>query len=58
MKSFIGKILESEDCEQRTDGTLATIVISAANGADIVRVHDVKRAKSAIKIIDAMNSVN
>ena len=58
MKSFIGKILQSDDIEQRILGTFATIVISILNGADIVRVHDVKKMKVAVQIADSVINVN
>jgi len=58
MKSFIGKILQSDDIEQRILGTFATIVISILNGADIVRVHDVKKMKVAVQIADSVKNVN
>ncbi len=58
MKSFIGKILQSDDIDQRILGTFATIVISILNGADIVRVHDVKEMKVAVQIADAVKNVN
>jgi dihydropteroate synthase len=58
MKSFIGKILQSDDIEQRILGTFATIVISILNGADIVRVHDVKTMKVAVQIADSVRNVN
>ncbi|TDI98141.1 MAG: dihydropteroate synthase [Deltaproteobacteria bacterium] len=58
MKSFIGKILQSDDIEQRILGTFATIVISILNGADIVRVHDVKKMKVAVQIADSVRNVN
>ena len=58
MKSFIGKILQSDDIEQRILGTFATIVISILNGADIVRVHDVKTMKVAVQIADSVKNVN
>jgi dihydropteroate synthase len=52
-KSFIGKIL-SKDINQRAVGTLATTVLSAYNGAHIVRVHDVKETFDAIQTTDAV----
>lgn len=58
MKSFIGKILQSDDIEHRILGTFATIVISILNGADIVRVHDVKKMKVAVQIADSVRNVN
>ncbi len=43
MKGFIGKITESTREELKVP--LTSISISVWNGADIVRVHDVKKAK-------------
>jgi len=53
MKSFIGHVTGS-DVNERVEGTLASIAISIWNGADIVRVHDVKKAKKVIKLVDAV----
>ncbi|MGA2785508.1 MAG: dihydropteroate synthase [Candidatus Bathyarchaeia archaeon] len=52
-KSFIGKILDLP-VDQRLEGTLATIVASAINGADIVRVHDVPESNQALTITDTI----
>ncbi len=52
-KSFIGKILNAE-VHERLEGTLASIVIGAVNGAHIIRCHDVLQAKKAIAIADAV----
>ncbi|MFQ5997410.1 MAG: dihydropteroate synthase, partial [Dehalococcoidales bacterium] len=41
-KSLIGLVLDLPT-DQRLEGTAATIAIGIANGADIVRVHDVKQ---------------
>ena len=54
-KSFIGKLLNL-DTDQRLEGTLAAVAICALNGADIIRVHDVKECKRAAKIADAIRS--
>jgi dihydropteroate synthase len=52
-KTTIGAVLElSED--ERTWGTAATVVISIANGADIVRVHDVAEMKQVCVMTDAI----
>lgn len=50
-KSFIGDIL-SLPPEERVEGTISTVVISILKGADIVRVHDVREIKRAIKVAD------
>ena len=52
-KSFIGKILDLP-VGQRLEGTLAAVVASVINGADIVRVHDVQECNRAIRITDAL----
>ena len=52
-KAFIGQILKT-DINERLEGTLASVVISVMNGADIVRVHDVKAVKRAVEIADAI----
>jgi dihydropteroate synthase len=53
-KSFIGKILDTEDLSERLEGTLASIAIAVLNGAHIVRCHDVREAKKAIAVADAI----
>jgi dihydropteroate synthase len=53
-KSFIGKILDAEDVSERLEGTLASIAIGVLNGAHIVRCHDVREAKKAIAVADAI----
>lgn len=51
-KEFIGKVLCKENPEKRQEGTLACTVISAMQGADIVRVHDVKPNVEVAKMTD------
>ena len=58
MKSFIGKILNSNKIEDRLEGTIASLVISVLNDASIIRVHNVKQANKAIKIVDAVKYLN
>lgn len=48
-KSFIGALLKKDNPQERLTGTLAGLVLSVLNGAKILRVHDVKEAKEAIK---------
>jgi dihydropteroate synthase len=52
-KAFIGTVLDLPVTE-RLEGTIATVALSIANGADIVRVHDVKEIKRAAKMADAI----
>jgi len=54
-KSFIGKIL-GLDVNKRLEGTIAAVVMAIANGANIVRVHDVAAIKKATEIANAINS--
>ncbi len=51
-KSFIGKILDKAPANARLNGTVATNVIAVWNGANIVRVHDVKPIAEAIRLAD------
>ncbi len=53
-KSFIGHLLGVLPPEERLEGTLATLALAVAWGADIVRVHDVKEAVRAVKVADAL----
>jgi dihydropteroate synthase len=52
-KSFIGTILDAP-VDDRLEGTLAAAAIGAANGAAIVRVHDVKETRRALALADAI----
>ena len=52
-KSFIGYALDLP-VEQRLEGTAATVAIGIANGADIMRVHDVKEMALVVKMSDAV----
>lgn len=46
-KSFIGKILNRDDPQDRLFGTLATIVLGVSQGVKLFRVHDVLPAREA-----------
>lgn len=52
-KSFIGQVLK-KDVAQRLAGTLASVCVAVANGAHIVRVHDVGAVKDAVRLTDAI----
>lgn len=52
-KSFIGKILDVVP-KERMAGTVATTVMGILQGADIIRVHDVKENFRAAKVTDAI----
>ena len=59
-KSFIGRILARElggelpPPPQRVWGTAATLALSIANGASIVRVHDVAEAVQVCRVADSI----
>ena len=52
-KSVIGHVL-GLPVEDRVEGTAATVALSVARGADIVRVHDVKEMARVVAMCDAM----
>ena len=52
-KSTIGKVLDLA-VDQRLEGTAATVTLSIANGADVVRVHDVKEMSRVVTMTDAI----
>ena len=54
-KSFIAKLIGSDDPDDRLAGTIATSAIAIMNGAHILRVHDVKEAVHAARITDRIN---
>lgn len=53
-KSTIGKVLGDLPPEDRLEGTAATVAIAIANGAAIVRVHDVREMARVAKMSDAI----
>jgi dihydropteroate synthase len=53
-KRFIGNILGTSDPSDRLEGTAAAVAVSVVNGADIVRVHDVKQMVKLVKMTDAI----
>ncbi len=52
-KSFIGRVT-GRDVGDRIEGTAATVALSIANGADIVRVHDVEQMVAVARMSDAI----
>ncbi|MFH1519921.1 MAG: dihydropteroate synthase [Candidatus Omnitrophota bacterium] len=54
-KSFIGKILKAEVGE-RLIGTIAASTVSLVNGANILRVHDVRETAQAIKVVSKITN--
>ena len=52
-KSMIGLVLDLP-VDERLEGTAATIALGIANGADMIRVHDVLQMKRVAKMTDAI----
>ncbi len=52
-KSTIGLVLDLP-VEERLEGTAATVALAIANGADVVRVHDVKEMARVARMSDAV----
>ena len=52
-KSFIGR-LDGSAAHERLGGTIASTVLAAAAGADVLRVHDVAEVAQALALADAV----
>jgi dihydropteroate synthase len=52
-KRFIGAVLDAPPGE-RLEGTIAACVLAARNGANVLRVHDVRPVVKALKLADAI----
>ncbi len=53
-KSFLGKILNRESASERLFGTAATVALSVVNGAQILRVHDVRAMRDVADVAHAV----
>ena len=53
-KRSIGTLTGVDDPEDRLEGSLAAAVWAATNGADVVRVHDVRATVRALAVADAI----
>ena len=53
---MIGKIIDSTT-DERLPGTLAVHTAAILNGADIIRVHDVKEAVQAARVTDRLKDI-
>jgi dihydropteroate synthase len=53
-KSFIGKI-DGSEVGERIGGSVASAVLAAAVGAEVLRVHDVAETAQALKMADALS---
>jgi dihydropteroate synthase len=52
-KSFIGRV-DGSAADQRLGGTIASSILAAAEGADVLRVHDVAEMRQALTVATAI----
>ena len=55
-KSFIGKATGQKEPAQRLFGSLAAAALAAAQGAAVLRVHDVQATKEALQLTEAVRT--
>ena len=55
-KAFIGKVLDAE-ADDRLEGSLTAAVLGAANGADIIRAHDVGETVRALAVATKIQAI-
>lgn len=53
-KSTIGKVLDGAPPEERLHGTSASMALAIANGADMIRVHDMAEMRDVARVADAV----
>jgi dihydropteroate synthase len=55
-KTFIGNISCKKilSADERLEGSIAAAIVSSLNGADIIRVHDVKETVRALNVLDCI----
>ena len=53
-KRFIGELLGGAPPSARLEGTLASVAVAIAEGADIIRVHDVVESARAVRVADGI----
>lgn len=53
-KSFIGQLCNEPDARKRLGGSLAAAIAAVANGAKIIRVHDVQETRQALQTAKAL----
>ncbi|MEL7832944.1 dihydropteroate synthase [Fodinibius sp. Rm-B-1B1-1] len=56
-KSMIGQILNDRPTDDRLTGTVVAHYHAMINGANIIRVHDVKEAHDSLQVFNAIRSV-
>jgi dihydropteroate synthase len=55
-KNFLG-VITGLPIRDRIEGTIAAVTAAVLNGANIVRVHDVKECKRAVQVADAIRGI-
>jgi len=53
-KRFIGTLTGADDPADRVEGTAGAVAWCAAQGADLVRVHDVRAMRRVVQVVDAI----
>ena len=56
-KSFLAKVLGTEDFNERQLATAIANMVSVMNGADILRVHNVKETVNALKVVNSIRGI-
>jgi dihydropteroate synthase len=56
-KRFLGALCGRDVPADRDDATVGAVAAAALHGADLVRVHDVKRCIDAVRVVDAARSL-
>ncbi len=53
-KSFIGAVVGEDDPARRLPGSLAAIALAVAEGAQLIRTHDVEETVQAVRVAEAV----
>ncbi|MHA1224288.1 MAG: dihydropteroate synthase [Candidatus Heimdallarchaeaceae archaeon] len=53
-KTSIGKVLDNAPPEERLFGTIGATIVAIVNGAHIIRTHDVKPTREAIRVAETI----
>ena len=56
-KSFLAKVIGTEDFNERQTATIVANIVSVINGADILRVHDVKETVKSLKVVNSIRGI-
>lgn len=54
-KRFLGELTGVDDPRERDAATVGAVCFAATRGADVARVHDVKSAVQALRVVDALS---